>query len=200
VSQMAALEGAGVSIAVLKMGPCGMLPVHEHPRAGNVVTGITGNVTSWMIGDNGSRVVTVNIFPFIVTYFPPGTVHVMQNNGTSPPPPFLALSHPPPNPLEHRTTPHHTIPSSLTHTPSHPTDLPHHQGCKEALLISSLSSDDSGTNNVLHSFSQMPDPIIRASFGNNDFDVRAYKAKVPEVGTGVIRGSAECLKRCGIKP
>jgi hypothetical protein len=98
------------------------------------------------------------------------------------------------------TAPHHTIPSSLTHTPSHPTNLTHHPGCKEALLISSLSSDDSGTNNVLHSFSQMPDPIIRASFGNNDFDVRAYKAKVPEVGTGVIRGSAECLKRCGIKP
>jgi oxalate decarboxylase/phosphoglucose isomerase-like protein (cupin superfamily) len=96
VSQMAALEGAGVSIAVLKMGPCGMLPVHEHPRAGNVVTGITGNVTSWMIGDNGSRVVTVNIRPFIVTFFPQGTVHVMQNNGTSPLPLFLALSHPTP--------------------------------------------------------------------------------------------------------
>jgi oxalate decarboxylase/phosphoglucose isomerase-like protein (cupin superfamily) len=88
VSQLAALEGAGVSIAVLKMGPCGMLPVHEHPRAGNVVTGITGNVTSWMIGDNGSRVVTVNILPFIVTFFPKGTVHVMQNNGTSPPLPL----------------------------------------------------------------------------------------------------------------
>jgi hypothetical protein len=110
-------------------------------------------------------------------------------------PPFLALSHPHPNPLEH-----HTAQSSHIHTPSHPTNHLHHPGCKEALLISSLSSDDSGTNNVMRSFSEVPADIIRASMGGNYMDVGAFKAQVPEVGTGVIRGSAECLKRCGIKP
>jgi hypothetical protein len=52
----------------------------------------------------------------------------------------------------------------------------------------------------MRSFSQVPADIIRASMGGNYMDVGAFKAKVPEVGTGVIRGSAECLKRCGIKP
>jgi hypothetical protein len=57
---------------------------------------------------------------------------------------------------------------------------------------------------VLRSFSQVPPEIMLASFGAKPgadyIDVRAYKARVPEVGTGVIRGSAECLKRCGMKP
>jgi oxalate decarboxylase/phosphoglucose isomerase-like protein (cupin superfamily) len=79
-----ALTGLGISIAVLKIGPCGMLQPHEHPRASNVVIGITGNITSYMIGENHVRTVTINIIPFRVTVFPIGSVHVMQNNGMSP--------------------------------------------------------------------------------------------------------------------
>jgi hypothetical protein len=73
-------------------------------------------------------------------------------------------------------------------------------GCEDALLISSLNSDDSGTNNVLESVASIPVDIIRASFGDPDFPAEKFVGNVPKVGTGVIRGSADCMKRCGIKP
>jgi oxalate decarboxylase/phosphoglucose isomerase-like protein (cupin superfamily) len=78
-----ALTGLGSSIALLKLAPCGMLPPHLHPRATNLVTAITGNTTSWMIGENGVQTRKVDLIPMRVTVFPQGSLHVMQNNGTS---------------------------------------------------------------------------------------------------------------------
>lgn len=76
-----ALTGLGISIALLKLAPCGMLPPHLHPRATNLVTAITGNTTSWMIGENGVRTHRVDLTPMRMTIFPQGSLHVMQNNG-----------------------------------------------------------------------------------------------------------------------
>ena len=76
-----ALTNLGISIALLKLAPCGMLPPHLHPRATNLVTAITGNITTWMIGENGVRTVRVNLRPMRMTIFPQGSLHVMQNNG-----------------------------------------------------------------------------------------------------------------------
>jgi oxalate decarboxylase/phosphoglucose isomerase-like protein (cupin superfamily) len=83
-----ALTNQGISISLLKLAPCGMLPPHLHPRATNLVTAITGNTTSWMIGENGVRTVKVDLVPMRMTVFPQGSLHVMQNNGTSS---YLAL-------------------------------------------------------------------------------------------------------------
>lgn len=74
------LTGLGLSIALLKLAPCGMLPPHLHPRATNLVTAITGNTTSWMIGENGVKTHRVDITPMRMTVFPQGSLHVMQNN------------------------------------------------------------------------------------------------------------------------
>jgi hypothetical protein len=76
-----ALTGLGSSIALLKLAPCGMLPPHLHPRATNLVTAITGNTTSYMIGENGVATRKVHLVPMRVTVFPQGSLHVMQNNG-----------------------------------------------------------------------------------------------------------------------
>lgn len=76
-----ALTGLGISIALLKLAPCGMLPPHLHPRATNVVVAITGNTTSWMVGENGVRTVRVDLTPMRATVFPLGSLHLMQNNG-----------------------------------------------------------------------------------------------------------------------
>ena len=75
-----AVTGLGISIALLKLAPCGMLPPHLHPRATNLVTAITGNTTSWMIGENGVRTHKVDLTPMRMTVFPQGSLHVMQNN------------------------------------------------------------------------------------------------------------------------
>lgn len=77
-----ALTGLGISIALLKLAPCGMLPPHLHPRATNLVTAIRGNTTSWMIGENGVKTHRVDLTPMRMTIFPQGSLHVMQNNGT----------------------------------------------------------------------------------------------------------------------
>jgi hypothetical protein len=76
-----ALTGLGISYALLKLGPCSMLPPHFHQRAHNAVIGITGDTTSWMINENGVRTVKVDIIPYRMTIFPIGSMHVMQNNG-----------------------------------------------------------------------------------------------------------------------
>lgn len=79
-----ALTGLGISIALLKLAPCGMLPPHLHPRATNLVTAITGNTTSWMIGENGVKTHRVDLTPMRMTIFPQGSLHVMQNNDCEP--------------------------------------------------------------------------------------------------------------------
>ncbi|KAI8939039.1 hypothetical protein NX059_004877 [Plenodomus lindquistii] len=79
-----AVTGLGISIALLKLAPCGMLPPHLHPRATNLVTAITGNTTSWMIGENGVKTHKVDLTPMRMTIFPQGSLHVMQNNDCEP--------------------------------------------------------------------------------------------------------------------
>ncbi|KAF2134591.1 RmlC-like cupin [Dothidotthia symphoricarpi CBS 119687] len=79
-----ALAGQGISISLLTLGPCSMLPPHLHPRATNLVTAISGNTTSYMIGENGVRTVKVNLIPMRMTIFPRASLHVMQNNGCEP--------------------------------------------------------------------------------------------------------------------
>ncbi|RYN56898.1 hypothetical protein AA0118_g8061 [Alternaria tenuissima] len=79
-----ALTGMGSSIALLKLAPCGMLPPHLHLRATNLVTAITGNTTSYMIGENGVKTRKVDLIPMRVTIFPQGSLHTMQNNDCEP--------------------------------------------------------------------------------------------------------------------
>ena len=76
-----ALTGLDMTMAQLNLGPCAMLPPHEHPRATNLVMAITGNTTSYMWNENGVRRVTVNLTPGVMTVFPRGSLHTMQNNG-----------------------------------------------------------------------------------------------------------------------
>jgi oxalate decarboxylase/phosphoglucose isomerase-like protein (cupin superfamily) len=81
-ASLPALTGQGISISLLRLVGCGMLPPHLHPRATNLVTAITGNTTTWMIGENGVKTMSVNLTPMKMTIFPQGSLHVMQNNGT----------------------------------------------------------------------------------------------------------------------
>jgi hypothetical protein len=78
-----ALTGQGMSISLLKLAGCGMLPPHLHPRATNLVTAITGNTTTWMMGENGVKTMQTQLTPMKMTIFPIGSLHAMQNNGGS---------------------------------------------------------------------------------------------------------------------
>jgi hypothetical protein len=54
-----------------------------HPRATNMVTAITGNTTTYMMGENGVKTVVTELTPMKMTIFPKGSLHTMQNNGIS---------------------------------------------------------------------------------------------------------------------
>jgi mannose-6-phosphate isomerase-like protein (cupin superfamily) len=76
-----AVVGNGMSMAMLNLGPCAMLPPHYHPRATNFVVAIEGTTTTWMIEENGARVVKEVLTPGKMTIFPAASLHTMQNMG-----------------------------------------------------------------------------------------------------------------------
>lgn len=72
------------------------------------------------------------------------------------------------------------------------------EGCDDAYLISALNSEDTGTLNMVNGLWSMRDDMIRAAFGNSNFDVKGNGKDIPEVGTGSTYGSEECMARCGM--
>jgi hypothetical protein len=75
--------GYGLTLALLNLGPCAMLPPHYHPRATNFVVAVEGTTNTYMIEENGARLVKKTLSPGKMTIFPQGSVHTMQNQGTS---------------------------------------------------------------------------------------------------------------------
>ncbi|ORY13257.1 RmlC-like cupin domain-containing protein [Clohesyomyces aquaticus] len=76
-----AMTGYGMTMAMLNLGPCAMLPPHFHPRATNLVVAVSGNTTTYMYGENGVGTVKTQLTPGKMTIFPRGSAHTMQNNG-----------------------------------------------------------------------------------------------------------------------
>ena len=76
-----AATGHGLTVAWLALGPCAMLPPHLHPRATNFVVAVEGETQTYMIQENGAKVVTETLTPGKMTIFPQGSIHSMQNMG-----------------------------------------------------------------------------------------------------------------------
>ena len=72
-----------MTLAMLNLGPCAMLPPHYHPRATNLVVAVEGTTQTYMIEENGARVVTETLTPGKMTIFPLASLHTMQNMGVS---------------------------------------------------------------------------------------------------------------------
>lgn len=163
-----AATGHGLTVAWLALGPCAMLPPHFHPRATNFVVAVEGETETYMIQENGAKIVTTTLTPGKMTIFPTGSVHSMQNMGMSFPltPPFNGMN--------------------LTSNP----------GCTNATLISALNSEDTGTTNLLNALFQLPGGMVDAAFGANG--TASYGGSVPAIGSGSAMGSAECRAKCGL--
>jgi len=76
-----ATKGLGMTLAVLNLGPCSMLPPHLHPRATNFVVAVAGSTHTYMINENGARTVETILTPGKMTIFPQAAVHMMYNTG-----------------------------------------------------------------------------------------------------------------------
>jgi mannose-6-phosphate isomerase-like protein (cupin superfamily) len=81
VATFPATVGNGMTMAWLSLGPCAMLPPHYHPRAANYVVAVEGTTETYMILENGARLVTTTLTPGKMTVFPRGSLHSMQNTG-----------------------------------------------------------------------------------------------------------------------
>lgn len=73
--------GQGMTMAILNLGPCSMLPPHIHPRATNFVVAISGTTRTFMIAENGARTVSETLTAGQLTIFPQASVHTMMNIG-----------------------------------------------------------------------------------------------------------------------
>jgi len=71
----------GLTLAMINLGPCSMLPPHYHPRGSNYVVAISGNTTTYMVEENGARTVTSVLTPGKMTIFPSASIHTMVNTG-----------------------------------------------------------------------------------------------------------------------
>ncbi|KAI1608604.1 RmlC-like cupin domain-containing protein [Exophiala viscosa] len=76
-----ATVGQGMTMAMLNLGPCSMLPPHLHPRATNYVVAISGTTMTYMIAENGARTVTETLNAGQMTIFPQASIHTMMNIG-----------------------------------------------------------------------------------------------------------------------
>ncbi|KAK0122531.1 hypothetical protein ONS96_009573 [Cadophora gregata f. sp. sojae] len=76
-----ALTTMGMTLAMLNLGPCAMLPPHMHPRATNLVVAVEGTTNTYMVEENGARLVKETLTPGKMTIFPQGSLHTMQNTG-----------------------------------------------------------------------------------------------------------------------
>lgn len=74
------LSTVGVTVAQLNLGPCAMLSPHAH-RANNLVVAVNGTTHTYMVQENGARLVEQILTPGMMTIFPPASVHSMYNMG-----------------------------------------------------------------------------------------------------------------------
>ncbi|KAA6413044.1 MAG: spherulin-1A [Lasallia pustulata] len=76
-----AVIGNGLTMAMLNLGPCSMLPPHYHPRASNYVVAVQGTTNTYFIAENGARLVSETLTPGKMTIFPAASIHTMYNTG-----------------------------------------------------------------------------------------------------------------------
>lgn len=76
-----AAVGQGMTVAMLNLGPCAMLPPHYHPRAANFVVAVEGTTDTYMVEENGASMVKETLTPGKMTIFPAASLHTMQNTG-----------------------------------------------------------------------------------------------------------------------
>ncbi|KAK2054197.1 spherulin-1A [Colletotrichum caudatum] len=148
-----AAVGNGMTMAWISLGPCAMLPPHYHARASNYVVSVVGSTETHMMLENGARVVRTKLDPGMMTVFPQGSLHTMQNIG-----------------------------------------------CGNATLISALSSEDAGTQNVANGLFDLPLSVVAAAFGGDPLSAQfaQFHRDIPAVGTGASIGTAECLQSCEV--
>lgn len=92
VASFPTVLGNKITMAMIQLGPCGMLPPHYHPRASNYVLSVMGETHTYAVEENDARVMATVLTPGKMTIFPQGAIHTMMNRRCEPAQLVSALS------------------------------------------------------------------------------------------------------------
>eukprot|EP00752_Nemacystus_decipiens_P018324 g16440.t1 len=85
LNNLPALEGQGISMALVNLDACTINLPHIHPRATEMLYVIEGHMRSAFVEENGGEGAVVNdLYQGDVMFFPQGLIHYQQNLGCEP--------------------------------------------------------------------------------------------------------------------
>ncbi|XP_031262070.1 germin-like protein subfamily 3 member 1 [Pistacia vera] len=95
VAQFPGLNGLGLSIARLDLAPGGVVPMHTHPAASEILYVLHGKITAGFISSANS-VYVKTLFKGDVMVFPQGLLHFQTNGGGKPASAVVSFNNPDP--------------------------------------------------------------------------------------------------------
>ncbi|KAK4396854.1 Auxin-binding protein ABP19a [Sesamum angolense] len=95
-AQFPGVNGLGVSIARLDLGVGGVIPLHTHPAASEILVVIEGTICAGLISSFDNVVYLKTLNKGDVMVFPQGLLHFQINSGKTPALAFVSFSGPNP--------------------------------------------------------------------------------------------------------
>ncbi|KAK6152005.1 hypothetical protein DH2020_014640 [Rehmannia glutinosa] len=89
--QFPAVNGLGVSIARLDLAAGGVIPLHTHPAASEILVVIQGTITAGFISSFDNKVYVKTLNKGDVMVFPQGLLHFQINSGKTPAVAFVSF-------------------------------------------------------------------------------------------------------------
>ncbi|KAG8376219.1 hypothetical protein BUALT_Bualt09G0040300 [Buddleja alternifolia] len=83
-AQFPGVNGLGVSIARLDLAPGGVIPLHTHPAASEILVVIQGSICAGFISSFDNVIYFKTLFKGDVMVFPQGLLHFQINSGKTP--------------------------------------------------------------------------------------------------------------------
>ncbi|KAF5748430.1 auxin-binding protein ABP20 [Tripterygium wilfordii] len=95
-AQFPGVNGLGISMARLDLAPDGVVPMHTHPGASEVLIVIQGSICAGFISSSDNKVYFKSLNKGDIMVFPQGLLHFQINAGKGPALAFVSFSSPVP--------------------------------------------------------------------------------------------------------
>ena len=96
VGQFPGVNGLGISAARLDIAVGGVVPLHTHPAASELLFVTEGTILAGFISSSSNTVYTKTLYKGDIMVFPQGLLHYQYNGGSSPAVALVAFSGPNP--------------------------------------------------------------------------------------------------------
>ncbi|OVA06836.1 Germin [Macleaya cordata] len=96
VDQFPGLNGLGISMARLDLAPGGVIPIHTHPSANEVLLVLQGSICAGFVSSSANKVYLKTLKKGDIMIFPQGLLHFQINAKGSPAVATVSFSNPEP--------------------------------------------------------------------------------------------------------